>query len=313
MYKYLFVFLGFLSFISCDTEKDPMVIAIKNLEKQAQSDNTVKKELLGKYTEYINTHYDKRSDILPYCVKGADLAMEMNQYIPAANFQSILLREQYEPGDLKKRVLELADIMDKRKKTHASTVLRSAYLQRYPDADNFETVKSKVPGEAIDTRAYMDSLGSKIFLDPDQIGINESAARNYVDACETFAMVLPDHKDTPALLFKAAELAKTVRTFPKTLSLYDWIIDKYPNYENAGLALFLKAFIMENQFKKFDEAKALYAEFIEKYPDHKFVDDAQFSLENIGKSGEEIMEIIEQRKKANEGNGREVETEPATE
>jgi tetratricopeptide (TPR) repeat protein len=290
-----------------------MVSAIKTLEKQAQTDESVKKELLGKYTEFVNTHYETRPDIMPYCVKGADLAMEMKQYIPAANFQSILLREQYEKDDLKKRVLELADIMDKRKKNHASNVLRSAYLQRYPNADNIEDVRKKVPAEALDTRVYMDSLGAKIFLDPDQIGINEIAARNYVDACETFAMVLPDHKDTPALLFKAAELAKTVRTFPKTLSLYDWIIDKYPNYENAGLALFLKAFIMENQFKKFDEAKKLYAEFIEKYPDHKFADDAQFSLENIGKSGEEIMEIIEQRRKANEANGKEVETEPATE
>lgn len=313
MYKYFIVVLGLLLVISCDTEKDPMVKAINNLEKQAQTDENVKKELLGKYTELLNTHFDKKDVILPYCVKGADLAMEMKQYIPAANFQSILLREQYAKDDLKKRILELADIMDKRKKEHASNVLRSAYLQRYPDAENTADIKKMVPAEALDTRAYMDSLGAKIFMDPDQIGINEHAARNYVDACETFAMALPDHPDTPVLLFKAAELAKTVRTFPKTLSLYDWIIDKYPDYENAGLALFLKAFIMENQFKKFDEAKALYAEFIQKYPDHKFADDAQFSLENIGKSGEEIMEIIEQRRKANEANGDTTGTNPETE
>lgn len=313
MQKYLIASLLILLFISCNTEKDPLVIAIKNLEQQAKTDEHAKKELLGKYTELINTHYENKSMILPYCVKGADLAMDMNQYIPAANFQSILLREQYEKDDLNKRILELAQIMDKRKKNHASIVLRSAYLQRNPSAENSEDLKKMIPAEAIDTRAYMDSLGLKIFVNPDKIGINELAARNYVDACETFAMALPNHMDTPALLFKAAELAKTVRTFPKTLSLYDWIIEKYPNYENAGLALFLKAFIMENQFKKFDEAKVLYAEFIDKYPDHKFADDAQFSMDNIGKSGEEIMEIIEQRRKANEQNGQEQDIEPATE
>lgn len=293
-------------FFSCQTvEQDPMLAEISTMEKNAETDPNVKKELLSKYSAFLTTNYNDKAKILPICRKGADLAMDMKQYGAAANFQSILLREQDTEDDLKKRALDLSEVMAKRKKMHSVNVIKAGYMERYPDDEMNAKLKAELPVDMPDVRSYLDTLGAQIFVNPDKIGINENAARNYVDACETFAMILPDHEDTPTLLFKAAELAKTVRTFPKTMSLYDWIIEKYPNYENAGLSMFLKAFIMENEFKRFDEAKEVYLAFIAKYPDHKFVDDAQFSLENIGKSGEEIMQIIEARRKAAEAKNKE--------
>jgi len=42
-------------------------------------------------------------------------------------------------------------------------------------------------------------------------------------------------------------------------------------------------------FKNNGKAKELYELFLEKYPEHDFADDAQFSLQYLGKSPEELM------------------------
>ena len=134
-------------------------------------------------------------------------------------------------------------------------------------------------------------------MEADNTGINKDAAMQYVDACEAYALAYPDNKNTADNLFKAAEVAKSIRTFPKSLSLYDWIIEKYPNYEKAPTALFLKGFIIENNIKDDKKAGEIYRQFLSQYPKHDLADDVEFLIENIGKSDQEILEMIEAKRK----------------
>ena len=55
--------------------------------------------------------------------------------------------------------------------------------------------------------------------------------------------------------------------------------------------MFLIAFTLDDGLKQFDEAKIAYEAFIGKYPNDPFADDAQFSLNNLGK---DINELIDQ-------------------
>ena len=61
----------------------------------------------------------------------------------------------------------------------------------------------------------------------------------------------------------------------------------------------LKAFILEDNMKNIEAARTEYEKFIENHPDHHFVDDAKFSLNNLGKTNEEIQAELERLQQQN--------------
>jgi outer membrane protein assembly factor BamD (BamD/ComL family) len=102
-------------------------------------------------------------------------------------------------------------------------------------------------------------------------------------------------KDTSAAkyLLKAAEAARTNFKFENALNIYDRIFREYASDDNAALALFMKGFILENDLNSPDSAKVIYLNFVQKYPNHELADDAQFLINNLGKSDEEIIREFE--------------------
>jgi tetratricopeptide (TPR) repeat protein len=113
----------------------------------------------------------------------------------------------------------------------------------------------------------------------------------YIQKAETE----PKEAKAPEYMFKAAELAMNLEKIQKALDLYNKIIYTYPDYEKAHECLFLLAFIYENNVQNFGKAKELYQQFLRQYPNHEFADDAAFSLENLGKSPEELMRELESK------------------
>ena len=95
-------------------------------------------------------------------------------------------------------------------------------------------------------------------------------------------------------IFKAADVAMTTNRSNQAITLYQRIIEEYPNYRKVPEALFLEAYVYENYLGRLDKAKALYEEFLEKYPDNDFADDAEISLKYLGKSPEELIELFQQ-------------------
>jgi TolA-binding protein len=80
-----------------------------------------------------------------------------------------------------------------------------------------------------------------------------------------------------------------------TIALFDRIINEYPDYEKSPSALFLKAFVYEDQLQDLENAKHYYELFLEKYPESEFADDAEVSLQNLGKSPEELIREFEEK------------------
>ena len=63
--------------------------------------------------------------------------------------------------------------------------------------------------------------------------------------------------------------------------------------------MFLKAFTFDNDLKDYENARKYYEEFLAKYPNNEFAESAKFLLDNLGKSDEELRQIIEQKQKEN--------------
>lgn len=212
-----------------------------------------------------------------------------------SGFLMALIKDDYANSSTADRIYELAQIMKKMKKNTVSNTLSKGLLTSFPDFKNANEAKALISDDIPNLDDYVAGLGKSIFENPDNTGINRNASLAYVDACEAYALSMPKAEKSPAYLFKAAEVAKSLRTFPKSLTLYDWVIDKYPNYEKAGTAMFLKGFIIENNLGDDVKAKEVYDAFLKKYPKHDLADDVEFLIENLGKTDEEILKMIESK------------------
>ena len=144
---------------------------------------------------------------------------------------------------------------------------------------------------------YIDTIFEQVFRNPDQFGLNRSAALQFVDVAEAQALSDPCNPKSPDYLYRAGEIARSIRTLPKALGIYDWILEEYPDFIKTPTVYFLKGFILENNVEDKDGARQMYRQFIDKYPDHEMADGARFLLENLDKSDEQILEILEEKQK----------------
>lgn len=91
----------------------------------------------------------------------------------------------------------------------------------------------------------------------------------------------------------SGDMATRLGQFDRALGYYDAILENFPDNESASKALFMKAYTLDSKLGKLEEAKDAYELFLEKYPNDAFADDAEFSLKNLGKSAEEIIQGFE--------------------
>ncbi len=122
---------------------------------------------------------------------------------------------------------------------------------------------------------------------------DRTLAMETIQAYENFANAMPDDTLSAEYLYKGAELAMNLQMPAKAIEFHQRILNNYPDFDKASYSLFLEAFIYENQMQQYENAKKLYNQFIEMYPDHPLTDDAEVSLQNMGKSIEELIESWE--------------------
>src|SRR5262249_1075877 len=119
--------------------------------------------------------------------------------------------------------------------------------------------------------------------------LNRQLAEEQLKAYVSFIEKFPEDSRCEEFLYKAAELSNSMGQTAAALEYYHTFSEKYPQSEKTPYALFLQAFIYENQLKNLDRAKELYSDFLSKYPTHELAKDARFSIDNLGKSEEELI------------------------
>jgi len=125
--------------------------------------------------------------------------------------------------------------------------------------------------------------------------------QNLVDTYSVFTSKFSGEPETANYLFKTAEVLRSLRKFNEAVGVYSKISKDFPDYEKAPHSLFLEGFSYENDLNDLDKAKVRYQDFIEKYPKHELADDVQFSLDNLGKSPEDIIKGFEAQKEKEKG------------
>ncbi len=125
--------------------------------------------------------------------------------------------------------------------------------------------------------------------------IDKAKALELVDLYVDYANSYPDDSMAVEYLFKGAEFCLNLGEGQRAITLYDRVIQEYPDFRKVPECLFLKGYVYENYLGDLDNAKAIYLEFIEKYPDNEFADDAEISIQNLGKSPEALIRQFEEQ------------------
>jgi len=285
----IYILLAAAGLFSCSPETTKDQSGFGALEASVEADPS--KENLNNLLQAYNTHISENPSDLEVYEKAYNFAVKNK--IPTAPAYLNGMIKLSDPGSKKSSDLlhKLAESLSSQGKTDAANVIYGNLIKRFPAHANLSEMQTKVGDSS--PIGIIEKLTKSRIENPDQYGINKAESIKYVDACEAFALSAPEDPRAPEFLFDAAEIAKLLKTYSKSLGLYDWLIEKYPNYTKTPSALFIKAFTLENELGQEDEAKAAYELFLEKYPNDDFADDAKFSLENIGKSPDEVLKAIE--------------------
>lgn len=154
------------------------------------------------------------------------------------------------------------------------------------------------PNNSGDTRTSLqDSITTsenKMFNNQ-ETRITKEDAISLIGFYEKYADEFPEDSLAPVYLFRASDISMNLQQPVKTIDLFNKIMTKYPDYEKTPSVMFLKAFVYEDQLHDLSKAKKYYEEFLEKYPDSDFADDAKISLQNLGKSPEELIKEFEEK------------------
>jgi len=183
----------------------------------------------------------------------------------------------------------MASVFQEKMKDSVSAIaVYQAVVAKFPGTEQAKLAASMVPEGTIELKKRIESLQTSIF-DPSKMTLDPVAINQYLNACTIQALLLPDDPQSEFYLHKAAENAYYTQQFPRSLFLYEWFEQAYPQSDKAGQALFMRAFMLDNDLQKFEEAKELYNAFLQKYPEDDFADDAKVLLDNLGKSPEEVI------------------------
>lgn len=287
---------------SCQENTNPLLTGISEAMSKAQSDPST--DNLSSYFDTVNSFVSNRDNdkslVQQVLQEAAQFATAQKQNANAISYYIPLVKEyskdcKTDPDN----VLSLARGMKSMRKEHAAMMIYANYTKEHPQAakdTGLSALVSKMEGSP---EAHIDTLFNEIFVDPDQYGLNRPKALQFVDIVEAYALSKPCSEKAPEYLYRAGEIARSIRTLPKAMSVYDWILESYPDYEKTPTVYFLKGFMMENNVKDIEAAKEIYNDFLVKYPTHEMADDVAFLLENIGRSDEEILEFLEKKQTEN--------------
>lgn len=286
------LFFALVLLVACSSEKSKMQAEIGKLETALEetpnTDNA--KAVVDAYQAYIAANPEDMEENARYLYRSAGVQFRMNQFSGAVATLNQGLKNYYSSSVTGSSAALLGVIYSEklRNEENANTIYQ-AMAQAFPDYEKMPEIKARLDQlnlPSIEER--IESLGRRMFND--SLGrIEYRIANDFINSCELHAMLLPNSEKSPDFLHKAGETARSIRAYTKALEYYEWIGEKYPNYEKAPQALFLRAFTLDNDLKRIDEARALYEEFLQKYPNDDFADDTQFLLENLGKDDEEII------------------------
>jgi len=131
----------------------------------------------------------------------------------------------------------------------------------------------------------------------EQTELNDSIARLFLQKADLYSKEYKDDPKTAEIIFKQGEVLNGLKSYEYAIRKFQQVFLVYPKSNKAAESIFLCGFIYDTYLQNYEEAGNYYRKFLRKYPNHPFVKDAQVSLDNLGKTPEELVKEFELKNK----------------
>ena len=138
----------------------------------------------------------------------------------------------------------------------------------------------------------IENSRKEIFEKPTK-DVDVNIAKTLIKEYQDFIDKFPMDTNVAIYLFQQAQIYKSIGEIENSIKAWEVICEKYPDSKLAAKSLFLQGFTYENDLKIIIKAQQKYSLFLEKYPNHVLAESAKFSLANIGKPTNQIIQEFE--------------------
>lgn len=124
-------------------------------------------------------------------------------------------------------------------------------------------------------------------------------AQDFPQAMGLYEKVIAEHPQSDvaedAMFMIATILNNDLHEYDAAIDAYKRYTRTYTEGKETAIAMFLIGYLYNNELQNFDSASVAYRRFLEKFPVHEMAQAAQFELDNLGKSPEELLEAASQQ------------------
>lgn len=202
------------------------------------------------------------------------------------------------------------DSLEKRNDNHMKKLLTCALFLGVLTACGGDKTSEEKPEESKESKGRSMDLKSAdeieeasnkldILIKQDMPKINKENYINAINLHYQLSQNFPDHEKAAYHLDKAQGYCQQIKDFARSEKMLAQLFRDYPDYaaQKNGEMYYMRASNLDlilgegkngKAYKK--EAKRIYSEFIEKFPTHPLVKDAEFRLETIDLTAEEIID-----------------------
>ena len=257
--------------------------------KLAPSDSTSKA-----FTSAYNTFIDVRGYADPaaptYMLEGARLAEQRQKLNPALSWYESYFTRYPDSPEFADHLLEATSLIEAFGKPELNQVFYKSFLNRFPTHAGSETFKAKITDPTLSVDSSLQLVLQSVpksdnEVDPERIQL-------YIEMVEVSVMIDPKLPLGPEHLLKAAEIGRWVKLYPRCIKLYDWVNRFYPTGSYANSAIFMKGYINYFDLKDYEKANALIKEYLAKDPYGQFELQANYLLNNPGKTEEDLKKAL---------------------
>lgn len=130
------------------------------------------------------------------------------------------------------------------------------------------------------------------------VDVDNTVANTAIKAFTDFAYFCQNDSIAPIFLIKTAQIARSVNNVSQAKVVLERCINNYPNFKNLPAAMFLLAQLYDDEtFLNNDlEAEKIYKEIIANYPKSEWASNAKGALKFLGKSDNQIMQELKNKK-----------------
>lgn len=130
-----------------------------------------------------------------------------------------------------------------------------------------------------------------------KLGIEQKKIPETIKAYETLINEFPKDSLAPEALYqlgtiyqnKMAPNLNETQSLEKAVTVFRSVFDRYPDFKQAKISLFMVGFIQANELKKYQDATAAYNLFLQKYPKSDMAPAAREEVNNMGLTPEQII------------------------